>query len=233
MNESKIEWTNFSTNPVRGLCPVDCKDKEGKPYCYARRMYKRFHWDETIRHDMTIWNDIAKIKKPSKIFVGSTMELFGKWVKDEWMEYILRQVERKAEHTFIFLTKRPVWLRKWSPFPKNAWVGVSTTGFDNNSYLEDIFRPIEATVKFVSIEPLLDYSPMDFRWVNWVICGRQTPLHHTSMPSMNWIHDIVKRADELRLPVFLKNNLRSLIPEEISLFNNNQYELRQEYPNVI
>lgn len=226
MNQTAIEWCDFSINPVKGLCPVSC------PYCYARRMYKRFKWDETIRYEPEMFNDIYKLDLGKRIFVGSTMELFGNWIKDVWMEEILKICDRCSEHTFIFLTKKPVGLRKWSPFPKNVWIGVSTTGFDNNSYLEDIFRPIEATVKFVSIEPLLDYSPMDFRWVNWVIVGRQTPLYQATMPSMNWIHDIVTRADEARVPIFLKNNLRSLIPDEIPLFNKNQYQLRQEFPNV-
>jgi protein gp37 len=234
MQRSKIEWTDFSINPIRGLCIVDCKDKEGKSYCYARRMYKRFHWDETIRHDMTIWNDIAKIKNPSRIFVGSTMELFGKWVKDEWMEYILRQVERESEHTFIFLTKKPVGLRKWSPFPKNAWVGVSTTGFDGNSYLEDVFRPVDATVKFVSIEPLLDYSPMDFRWVNWVIAGRCTPENKATEPNIEWLRDMAKGADKAHAAVFLKNNLRSLVrKEDFMSFWLADGHLRQEFPIVV
>jgi hypothetical protein len=32
--------------------------------------------------------DVDKIKKPSRIFVGSTMELFGKWIEPRWLEAI-------------------------------------------------------------------------------------------------------------------------------------------------
>ena len=53
MSKSRIEWLRdpitgkqgFSINPVKGLCPVACKDNDGKEYCYARRMYKRFKWN--------------------------------------------------------------------------------------------------------------------------------------------------------------------------------------------
>src|SRR4030043_1978040 len=70
MQKSRIEWTDFSSNPVRGLCPVDCKDKQGKSYCYARKLYKRFHWNPEIRfvpEEFAEWN---KAKAGEKIFVG-------------------------------------------------------------------------------------------------------------------------------------------------------------------
>jgi len=247
MNVSKIEWTDFSANPIRGLCPVDCKDKEGKSYCYARKMYKRFHWDETIRHDMTIWNDIAKIKKPSKIFVGSTMELFGKWVKYEWMEYILRQVERKSEHTFIFLTKEPQNLIQWSPFPKNCWIGCSATNQKQYNAAIVGLELVTAKVKFISFEPLLSEIVIDPAYsledaIQWVIIGQQTPQRVETAPYTSWINNIVREADIYRIPVFLKNNLSTILTAKphfmvrppISLNDALKSNLmRQEYPTVV
>jgi protein gp37 len=172
---------------------------------------------------------LNQITKPSKVFIGSTMELFGEWVQPEWLEEIFSDIRQYPQHTFILLSKQPYNLNKWE-FPDNCWVGISTTGFDGNSWLEEDFRNVKAKVKFVSIEPLLDYSPMDFRWVNWTIVGRQTPLSEKTKPRIAWIEDIVKRCDEERVPVFLKNNLRSILPDEVPLFNKSQYELRQEFP---
>lgn len=205
MNRSKIDWCDYSINPIKGLCPVGCS------YCYARRMYKRYKWDETIRFDDSCFQPLMKVKTPSRVFVGSTMELFGDWVKREWMLDILSLCAVFPQHTFIFLTKQPQNLIKWSPFPSNCWIGVSTNGNDCRSGLEDIFANIKAKVKFVSIEPLLDYTPMDFRWVNWVIVGRQTPISKKTEPSIEWIKDIVKCADRDGAKVFLKDNLKSLI----------------------
>jgi len=198
-------------------------------------MYNRFKWDETIRFDDQVLFGLPK--EPKRIFVGSTMELFGKWVKDSWMEFILQTTNLYPQHTFIFLTKKPIGLRKWSPFPKNCWVGVSTTGLDGDSYFEDIFRPIEATVKFVSIEPMLDYTPLDLRWVDWVIIGQQTPINKKTEPNPHWIKDIADDCYELKIPLFLKDNLESLLVTEK---DNNKYAplwanggngtLKQEFP---
>jgi len=236
---SKIEWLKsvdgklgYTVNPVKGLCPMACS------YCYARRMYKRFHWDKTIRFDGdALWQGILQAKSDSKIFMGSTMELFGKWVNDNWMNEILQTCKLFSGHTFIFLTKQPYNLRKWN-FPDNCWVGVSTTGFDSRSSLEDCLGDVKAKVKFVSIEPLLDYTPMDFRWVNWVIVGRCTPLSGKTKPHINWIADIIERADAERIPVFLKDNLKSLIYTDgikcksLDWALNDVGALRQEFPKL-
>ena len=224
---TKIEWCHHSANPVKGLCPMACS------YCYARRLYRRFKWDETIRFDASILVP-QPTGQPWRWFVGSAIELFGPWVKDEWMLRIFDWVRQNPVHTFIFLTKRPSGLAKWSPFPKNAWVGVSTTGNDSRSGLEDIFADIRATVKFVSIEPLLDYSPMDFRWVNWVIVGQQTPARKSTMPRKEWVEDIAKRADADGAALFLKNNLRSLFGDDdyrhFPWAMRPDTKLRQEFP---
>jgi protein gp37 len=251
MQESPIEWTDFTANPIRGLCPMQC------PYCYARRHYQRFHfkkdgtinptWDYTIRPAITNFvDDLAKIKKPSRIFVGSTMELFGDWVQDSWMKTILKACELRPQHTFIFLTKQPQNLVKFSPFPKNCWVGVSTIGNDRNSGLEDIFSSIKASVKFVSIEPLLDYTPMDFRWVDWTIVGAETkngkPVKE-HLPHVEWIKGIVEACDKVGVKVFLKNNLSPLFSNINNQVPNILYSwwgkgncfgvnLRQEMPEV-
>jgi protein gp37 len=157
-------------------------------------------------------------------------------------------VHENPHDRFYLLTKQPQNLIKFSPFPDNAWVGVSTTGNDCNSGLEDIFAPIKAKIKFVSIEPLQDYTPMDFRWIDWVLVGCETkngrPVRE-HLPQLSWIKDIIKDCDELGIPVFLKNNL---IPRMLSPYDENGgtqyadiffkknvagiYELRQEIPKV-
>ena len=84
MNKTRIDWADYTINPVKGLCPMACS------YCYARRMYKRFHWDETVRFEPEqAFVDAFNAPAGSKIFVGSTMELFGDWVKPNWLEQIM------------------------------------------------------------------------------------------------------------------------------------------------
>src|SRR3990167_2433987 len=115
MGRTRIEWlrdpitgkAGYTINPIRGLCPVDCKDNQGKSYCYARRLYKRFGWDPAIRFEPEALLDLATMPNGSKVFIGSTMELFGGWIKPEWLEHIISVVGRCTWATIIFLTKQP------------------------------------------------------------------------------------------------------------------------------
>ena len=209
--KSKIEWCDYTINPVKGLCPMACS------YCYARRLYKRFKWNPEIRFDDRWIPDLANIKKPSRIFVGSTMELFGNWVSYWWLKTVFDYCVLYPQHTFIFLTKQPQNLIKWSPFPDNCWVGVSAT--NRRSLLKSLLwlRDIEATIKFLSCEPLLDQLSDDYfhngvpvEGINWVIIGAQTPYSKKTAPRIEWVKEIVDAADKANIPVFLKNNLNPL-----------------------
>ena len=243
MQRTRIEWVKnqdgtqgYTINPVKGLCPVGC------PYCYARRMYKRFKWDETIRFDEYGFTS-PLVLDGSKVFVGSTMELFGDWIKPEWMKRILNHCKANSGVTFIFLTKRPENLAKWSPFPDNCWVGVSATNkmayIKATGYLFDI----EAKVKFISFEPLLTQIPLHITALensnlNWLLIGQQTPISVRTTPKIEWIKEIVDAADKAGIPVFLKDNLRPLFfTEEINppgwaLKAGSTTLLRQEIPEA-
>jgi protein gp37 len=236
MQRTRIDWADYSINPIRGLCPMDCKDNQGKPYCYARRMYKRFHWDETIRMEPDWAEDLPK--KPSRVFVGSTMELFGDWV-EEWMwDSIWQYVNDYPQHTFIFLTKQPQKLIKWSPFPDNCWVGVSATDTMEFQSGTAYLHTVNAPVKFISFEPLLDWQMgadcmaeyLKERGINWVIIGQQTPVRMATMPKLEWVSEIVKSCDNAGIPVFLKENLNCCAISDYPELLDKQGNLRQELP---
>ena len=235
MQKSKIEWTDYSVNPMRGLCPMACS------YCYARAMYHRFNWSEQVEYVQGWDYDLKKIKKPSRIFVGSTMELFGTWVPDESLEYIFKVVRQYPQHTFIFLTKQPERLERWNPFPDNCWVGVSATG--DMMYMEAYFRLanfVDAKVKFISLEPFLEQiSPghidSSMKHINWLIIGQQTPVKAANSPKVEWINEIVTAADKASIPVFLKNNLWNnacVYEGEQGILFNDHGTMRQELPNT-
>ncbi len=230
LNKTKIEWTDYTINPVKGLCPMACS------YCYARRMYKRFKWNPEITYCDDIFMYGLGGKPGDKYFVGSTIELFGDWVEDWMMELVFDWVKSYPQRTFIFLTKLPENLSKWNPFPDNCWVGTSIThdGIGSKNYgctgaipsLEDV----KAKVKFISFEPLL--SPVRFKWytgfVDWVIVGAQTPYNKKTAPQKEWVDEIVDAADEAHIPVFLKENLRPVLK---AVYGDN-LPMRQEFPKV-
>lgn len=166
---AKIEWTDITRNPIKGKCTIAC------PYCYARQMYDDNKWDPTIRFVPEVLDDLPK--KPCRVFVGSTIEplLFR-----EWLPEILARCRQHPEHTFIFLTKKYEELIRYSPFPKNCWVGASATHSVELTKACNALMDIEATVKFVSIEPFIGSFPELTRHyfvnagVSWVIVGAMT-----------------------------------------------------------
>jgi protein gp37 len=212
------------------------------PYCYARRMYKRFKWNPEIRYEPD-WDKPLYKTKPSQIFIGSTMELFGDWVLPQTLSDILHLISHLRQHTFIFLTKQPQNLIKWSPFPENCWVGVTATTWLQFSNALGYLATIKAKVRFLSFEPLLEQIQFDMLQkmlfpsvINWLIIGQQTPISAKTQPKIEWIQEIVKTADKANISVFLKNNLKSLLPEEEPFYTVIDEDpmmiprLRQEFP---
>jgi protein gp37 len=201
-------------------------------------MYKRFKWNPELYRDVLAFMGIEKLK-PSRIFVGSTMELFGDWIEPNWMLDIFDIVKRFPRHTFIFLTKQPHNLIKWSPFPENCWVGVSVTDANQQSKAYIGLKPIQSSVKFISYEPLLDNVYMEPQFlkdagISWVIIGQQTPVNAKTMPHIQDIQRIMENTEQANIPIFLKNNLSGFKPFR-QYFKGGEhwkgvYELRQEFP---
>jgi len=214
LQKTAIEWVlnqggtpGFTSNPVRGECPVDYS------YCYVKPFRARYGWHKDIRFYPEELNKIVCRKKPAGIFLGSTIELFhDKTI--QYMPCIMDCIKASPQHRFYLLTKCPQNLPR--EFPDNCWVGVSVT--DDKMMVRAIkeLRRARATVKFISFEPLLEH--VNIHWVdiylkdagvNWLIIGQQTPIRPETTPKIAWVEEIVEAADKASIPVFLKNNLRS------------------------
>ena len=160
-----IGWTDWTWNPIKGMCPRACKLPDGKEYCYARDFYRRVlnekYCGETEGKNLIFLDDTElckpySLKKPSKIFVCSTFELFHPTVK--WMRNaIFTVIKENPRHTFQVLTKMPENIDR--PMPHNVWLGVTITGIgDLNLYT---FIDGLAKITFISYEPLLSKPKWD------------------------------------------------------------------------
>lgn len=214
MNKTKIEWTNYTWNPVTGC-------KHGCWYCYAKRLA-----EGKLRHlypqgfEPTFWPERlaepARVKEPSKIFVCSMADLFGEWVPGGWIEAVMEVARANPQHTFQFLTKNPgrYYRRR---FPDNAWAGMSFTRPWGCADMQDI----DVGVRFLSIEPLMAEPRLfKMRGVHWVIIGAMTGPGAVK-PKPEWVRVIVTEADRANVPVFLKHNLGKL---------RDEFDYRQEWP---
>jgi len=124
------------------------------------------------------------------------------------------------------LTKQPQNLIKFSPFPDNAWVGVSATTDDMLSSAILYLHNIEAKVKYISFEPLLEQmKDLSFTLkyshiADWVIIGQQTPIRAATTPKIEWVREIVEACDKAGIPVFLKNSLKPVLPGEYPFYKS-------------
>ncbi len=159
-------------NPITG-CKHNCV------YCWARRFAetklkncKRYKDGFIPRINREEFN---KKFKGGVVFVSDMGDLFGEFIPDEWIKRVLEHVRRFPDTTFLFLTKNPARYREFE-FPENAILGVTVetdlnefnTPFRSYDQISDAPPPSERIkemikldwdAKFLSIEPILDFSP--------------------------------------------------------------------------
>lgn len=214
--EGRIEWTDYTWNPITGC-------KHGCPYCYAARMYKRFGRSfEPTYHPMRL-DAPLKLKKPSKIFVCSTADLFGDWVPKEWINAVIGIAAACPQHTFQFLTKNPKRYAEFK-FPANCWLGATVEHGEHDSIqqfrLNDLENAVSHHLIFLSIEPIMGRFEWSFSHaIRWVIIGGMTGKGAVKAKK-EWMDSTLRACEANGIPVFMKP--KGLV--HLSL------ELRQEFP---
>lgn len=205
--EGRIDWTDWTWNPQSG-CLHHCS------YCYMRRMRM---YDMTPKYHPERLLEPDKKKKPAKIFVGSSGDMFGKWVPGANIKLILDLCKSCQQHTFQFLTKNP---RRYHDFEfgKNCWLGTTVDSAVHASRLIHLSMRGHKPVMFCSFEPLL--TPMDdvsLIGLNWIIIGANSN-RVAELPPKKWIDDLIKRARQKHIAVWVKDNC--YYPERIKEFPN-------------
>lgn len=260
---TSIEWVK---NPDGGGQGITLNSKtgclNGCDYCYARKLangrlkhvylrgnaefaganayregkldpfYPRW-WPQRLEQ-------IRRIKKPTGIFLDDMSDWMADYWSAEYTEAELQVMWDCPQHRFYTLTKQPQNLQKWS-FPENCWVGVTCTRDIGCTAALYYLQNVRATIKFLSLEPLLMELPtlqltslLQKVGINWLIIGACTGtglemmriadaykredghvLPHgnkfTLQPRAEWVLEIVQAADRAGVKVFLKDNLKPLL----------------------
>jgi protein gp37/ParB-like chromosome segregation protein Spo0J len=227
-SSTKIEWAEWSWNPVTG-CKHDCS------YCYARDIalgrgrIAAFPqgFEPTFLPERLAAPRNTKVPAQASqhiglrnVFTCSMADLFGKWVPHEWIDAVLAVVRENPQWNFLFLTKFPQRLTEFD-FPENAWVGTTVDAQARVKLAEDAFARVRATVRWLSIEPLLE--PLVFEHLehfDWLAIGgasasSETPAWH---PPLSWVADLEHQAHAVGAKVYHKSNL---------------YQPRHEYPGAL
>lgn len=185
-DQSKIEWTDATWNPIRGCTKIS----PGCKFCYAETFAERFRGVKG--HAFEQGFDLRLVpeklfeplrwKKPRRVFVNSMSDLFHEGVQDD---YIIRVVEimlQADRHTFQVLTKRSERMRdllnsklSFAAKAPQIWWGVSVE--DRKYGLPRIghLQAANASVRFISVEPLLeDIGEISLSGIQWVIVGGES-----------------------------------------------------------
>lgn len=227
-----VELPGYTWNPTGG-CLHGCtwKMPDGSvTQCYAKTIAERFKsaYKEGFEHHYWrphMLDEPLKKKESSGIFVGSMADLFGHWVPDEQIQRVLDVMQKADWHIFQTLSKYPIRLPDFNPYPDNVWVGVSLPAGHLMKpegaaralavYLRQM-QDIEARTRFMSIEPLwFDVAPVFEDWLKkenrlpfeWAIIGAASNGRKIYQPEPDWIQNLIDILDHQKIPIFFKGNL--------------------------
>jgi len=202
-DKTGIEWTDATWSPTRGCSRVSA----GCMNCYAESVANRFsgtglpyegliakggQWNGQIKLVPEKLDEPLRWKKPRKIFVCSTSDLFHENVPDYFIDKVFAVMGMAHQHTFQILTKRPERMQKYiqkrtsaSPvlvsgavpelmvyhpfgdgcYPRNVWLGVSVEDQKTADERIPLLLQTPAAVRWISAEPLLGAIDLTRSWL--------------------------------------------------------------------
>jgi protein gp37 len=213
--ESSIEWTDATWNPVRGCTKIS----PGCKHCYAETFAERFRGVKGHPYEQGFdlrlvpekLGDPLRWRSPKMVFVNSMSDLFQDGVSDDYIVAVARVMAHANWHTFQVLTKRAerlhkllsTKLRSFASEP-HIWWGVSVENRKYGLPRVDHLRSAPATVRFLSIEPLLeDLGPLKLDGIHWVIVGGESGPGARLMKK-EWVLSIKEQCRSAHVPFFFK-----------------------------
>lgn len=203
-------WSEKVWNPVTGCTPHSM----GCAHCYAKGYSLKLHGMGMAKYakgfDLTLHEHLLEdplhIKKPSMIFVNSMSDLFHEGVPTEFILKAFDTMHKAHWHQFQVLTKRSerlVELNPILPWAKNIWMGV-TVEHKDFLYRVDHLRATGASLKFLSIEPLLSaLHDLTLEGIDWAIVGGESGLGARFMEEA-WVTEIRDKCLAAKVPFFFK-----------------------------
>lgn len=208
---TEIEWTERTWNPVTGCTKVS----PGCKHCYAETMSRRLQAMGSAGYaaGFTLTLHPSRLaepghrKKPTVYFVNSMSDLFHEGVPDTFLDQVFDVIEATPRHTYQILTKRAERLPRYFQHrrcPGNVWLGVSVEDRQHGVPRIDLLRQIEARVRFLSVEPLLeDLGPLPLDGIHWVIVGGESgPKARPMQPA--WAESVRVQCERQPCAFFFK-----------------------------
>jgi protein gp37 len=209
--QSRIEWTEQTWNPTVGCTKIS----PGCKHCYAETMARRLKAMGVRGYEngfgLTLMPERLaeplERRKPTVYFVNSMSDLFHEKVPFDYIRRIFDVMAHAPQHTFQILTKRAERMAKFCrsvEVPANAWLGVSVENRKHGVPRIDLLRTINAQVRFLSVEPLLeDLGAIDLDGIHWVIVGGESGPKARAMRK-EWVDAVKRQCDQAAVAFFFK-----------------------------
>jgi protein gp37 len=214
-NNSTIEWTDATWNPVRGCTKIS----PGCAHCYAETFAERFR--NVPGHPYEQGFDLrvvpGKLAEPLRwatprmIFVNSMSDLFHEGISDDYILQVAKVMSLGNWHTFQVLTKRSTRLLELLQTKlrdvaqlSHVWWGVSVENRKHGFPRIEHLRAAPAAIRFLSIEPLLEsLGRINLEGIDWVIVGGESG-HGARPMEKEWVISIRDQCRDAGVPFFFK-----------------------------
>ena len=210
-------------NPVNG-CNIGC------PYCYARKINQRFHIIPDFNIPTFQEQRLEQLykKKKSEVYLITSMSDFSGW-KPEWRDKIFKALADNQQHQYLLLTKRPE-LIHFATDLDNVCVGVSVTNKSDVKRIETMKKNIKCKHYSITFEPLHgDCGEIVLSGIDCIFIGAETGNRKGKIiPQKEWVMNIVKQANALKIPVCMKMSLMDIVGRE-----NWTQDLPEEYDKIL
>lgn len=145
-------------------------------------------------------------QKPHNIFVCSMSDIFHEDVPFDFVDKIMHTIVRTPQHRYQILTKRAERMEEYFRtrlIPRNVWLGVTVECQLSKDRIDHL-RKLDATVKFLSCEPLIeDLDEMNLEGVDWIIVGGESgPKARPMQPE--WVINIKRQVEQQGAAFFFK-----------------------------
>ena len=213
--DSAIEWTDSTWNPVRGCQKIS----PGCKHCYAETFAERFRgvaghpYEQGFDLRLVPENILQPLSwsRPKTVFVNSMSDLFQEGVPTSFIQAVASVMTATPWHTYQVLTKRPRRMRRllsgrlnFAARAENIWWGVSVENQRHGVPRISQLRQTPAWVRFLSVEPLLDdLGELNLTGITWVIVGGESGPGARTM-RREWVESILLQCRIANIPFFFK-----------------------------
>ncbi len=199
MTKSDINYVDESWSPMSGCSKIS----EGCEKCYAKAMATRFAGSKAFPNGFAVTTYPDRLdppwrwRKPRRVFVCPTGDLFHDQVPDEFIRQVWRMMWLLDNHDFLVLTKRPQRMlqflsgwRNWiedAHATTNIWCGVTAENQQRADERIPILLQVPAARRWISVEPMLSAVHLAPEWIGGYPESEEWAKSGPKDPRLSWL----------------------------------------------